>query len=101
VVERLRFSKYIKGVRMTFKEVFATFIGVILGSAAIVLLLLLISILIDGTINKNYAKYSILYEHNITIKQLPTKEYAKYILDRKYQESVKELEEQNADITGL
>ena len=78
---------------MTFIELVNITLGFVIG----ILLLLLIFILIDGIINKKYVSYETVYEHNITIKQLPTKEYAKYILNRKYQESVKELEEQNAD----
>jgi hypothetical protein len=73
---------------MTFQELASTTLGIIVG----VLFLLLMFILIGGIINKKYVSYNTLYEHNITIEQLPTKGYAKYILDRKYQESVKELE---------
>jgi len=76
---------------MTFKEILRVTLGFVIG----VLLLLLIFILIDEIINKKCVSYETVYEHNITIKQLPTKEYAKYILDRKYQESIKELEKQN------
>jgi hypothetical protein len=75
---------------MTFKELVSITLGFIIG--------FLLLLLIDGSINKKYVSYKTVYEHNITIKQLPIKKYGRYILDRKYQESVKELEEQNADI---
>jgi uncharacterized membrane protein (DUF106 family) len=76
---------------MTFQEVTNISLGFSIG----VLIFAIISILINGIIDKKYVSYNTLYEHNITIEQLPTKEYAKYILERKYQESLKELENQD------
>jgi hypothetical protein len=76
---------------MTFQEVTNISLGFSIG----VLIFAIISILINGIIDKKYVSYNTLYEHNITIEQLPTKEYAKYILNKKYQESIKELENQD------
>jgi hypothetical protein len=48
---------------MTFQKALIALLGIVAG----ILLLLLVPILMDVIISKNYAKYSILYEHNITI----------------------------------
>jgi hypothetical protein len=58
----------------------------------VIIVSLLIITLVENKIKKDLISYKYLYEHNITYKQVPTKEYAEYILDRKYQENIKELE---------
>jgi hypothetical protein len=73
---------------MTFQEVTNISLGFSIG----VLIFAIISILINGIIDKKYVSYNTLYEHNITIEQLPTKEYAKYILMKKYNISLEKLE---------
>jgi len=43
--------------------------------------------------NRNYISYRYLYEHNVSYETIKTKEYAKYILKRKYKEAIKNIGE--------
>jgi len=70
------------------REIIITVVGVIAG----ILVALLIINLLENKIKKDFISYKYLYEHNITYEQVPTKEYAKYILKRKYNESLEKLE---------
>ena len=75
---------------MTFNELSNMLFAVIVGVGIFMFFL----IIVNKTVNKHYESYDTIYEYNITIKELPTKGYAKYILNRKYKESIKELEKQ-------
>ena len=70
------------------KGIISTVVGVIAG----ILTALLIINLLENKIKKDFISYTYLYERNITYEQVPTKEYAKYILKRKYNKSLEKLE---------
>ena len=67
----------------------------ILGIVGVMSGILAVLLLINAAENKiknDFISYEYLYEHNISYEQVPTKQYAKYILKRKYNESLKSLE---------
>jgi hypothetical protein len=70
-----------------------TITGIILGlMVGILASMLIIASIADNRIKNDLISYKYLYDHNITYEQVPDKQYAKYILKRKYKESLKNLE---------
>jgi hypothetical protein len=51
---------------------------------------IMIGVTIENAINKHYVSYGKIFEYNITLEQLPTREYGKYLLEKEYNRKLKE-----------